>query len=84
MMIQHSLPLISATYNQNFTFKRAGEQPNESAAISPARWCLNDRSRPINSEHPLLNAEAPLASALLDVRCVMKFVGHRIADYALA
>jgi hypothetical protein len=34
--------------------------------------------------HRLLNAETTLAGALLNVRGIMKFISHRMADYALA
>jgi hypothetical protein len=71
-------------YDKNFTFKRAGEQPNESTMISSSHWRLEDGCRLIDGEHRLFNAKAALTTALFDMRSVTKLIRHRIANYVVA
>src|SRR2546423_2085867 len=64
-------------YDQNPTFKEAKEQLDQTAVISFARRSLKNRSGLADSEFRLLDRKSPLASALFDVRCVVKPVMHR-------
>jgi hypothetical protein len=83
-MIQQSLAFTSATVTRISTFKRSKEQPDESAVVASPRRSLKNRSGLIDSEHRLLHGEAALASTLFNVRGIMKFISHRIADYVRA
>jgi hypothetical protein len=70
--------------DQNFTSKRAREQPNEPAVISSPHRRFDYGYGLIDAEHCFLNAEATLASPLFDVSGVVELVRHRTADYAFA
>src|SRR5207253_3735770 len=70
--------------NKDSTFKRPKEQPDESAVVAAPRRSLKNRSGLIDSEHCLLHGEAALASTLFNVRGIMEFIAHRIADYVRA
>ena len=69
--------------NEDSTFKRAKELPDESAVVASARWRLEDRTGLIDREHRLFHGKAALACALFDMRGVMKFVRRRIANYVV-
>src|SRR5712691_6049675 len=66
-------------YDENLTFKRAGEQPNESAVVSFARWSFENGSGLIDRERCLLDRESAIAGALFKMCGVVESVSHRTA-----
>jgi hypothetical protein len=52
--------------------------------VSLPHWSLENGNRLVDGEHCLFKGEATLASTLVDVRSVVKFVRHRAVDYAFA
>ena len=70
--LETNVPGVYAAFNlchceQNFTSKRAREQPNEPAVISSSHRRFDYGYGLVDREHCLLNAEATLASPLFDV-----------------
>src|SRR5207248_11660965 len=54
--------------NEDSTFKRTKEQPDQTALITLSFWRFKDRARLINRERHLFDRESTLASALLYMR----------------
>jgi hypothetical protein len=78
-MIQHSLAYLGND-NEDSTFKRSKEQPDETAVVSLARWSFEDGGWLIDRQRCLFNRESAIAGAFLKMRGVMELVSHRAAS----
>src|SRR5438874_1288957 len=70
--------------NEDSTFKRTKEQPDQTAVVSFRSGVLRIEAGLSIVSVACSTVKSTLASALLDMRGVVKFVRHRPADYALA
>jgi hypothetical protein len=65
---------------EDFTFKRAKEQPDEAAMVSLARWSFENGCGLIDRERCLLNRKSTITSALFKMGGVVESLNHRTAS----